>query len=670
MRYTDFLDTWYFKLTDKVPRNIEQVAETWEAVTIPHTWNNWDGQDGGSDYYRGKGVYTLPLKRPDVPKNHAIYLEFQGVNAVAEVYANGEKVAEHRGGYSTFRVNISDYFVEDEADIAVVADNSHFDDVYPQSADFTFYGGMYRPVQLIAVPQTHFDLDFYGSSGIAYQTTIQTYDVNVKLNAWVSNPEPSDQVHFEIKNQDGKIVNDVYTQAMENVETAVTIIEPHLWQGIEDPYLYELTASIWRGNDCLDTVSTSLGIREFRIDPTEGFFLNGEKTPLRGVAKHQDFRDVGNAVNTRHLMKDAKLIQEIGANTVRLAHYQHPQEFYEISDDLGFVVWAEIPFISIFNDEPGAREHTINQMKELIYQNYNHPSILFWGIGNELTIGEDSQELLDNLKELNELAQTIDPARATTMAQFMTLPGDSEHNEITDTVSYNIYYGWYVGELEDNEAWMDTFHAENPELPMGISEYGSEGIISWHTDEPKKQDYTEEYYALYHEHMAEIIHARDYLWATHVWNMFDFGADNRDEGGISGRNNKGLVTFDRKTRKDAFYIYKAYWSDEPFVHITGRRYAQRPYDDMTVKVYSNLDDVTLLVNGEEFASISGDKVFKFNKVPLDNQYTTLTAIGGPDIYDSVTFENVAESNPNYVLPESEKGEVIDVENWFEEDTEK
>jgi len=670
MRYTDFLDSWYFQLTDKVPSDIEEVAETWDLVTIPHTWNNWDGQDGGADYYRGKGVYTLTLTRPDVPWDYAIYLEFQGVNAVAEIYANGEKVAEHRGGYSTFRVNISDYFVENEIVIAVVADNSHFDDVYPQSADFTFYGGMYRPVQLIAVPKTHFDLDFYGSSGLAYQTKINTYDVDVLLNAWVSEPEPSDQVHFEIKNQEGKIVNDVYAPATGSVETKATIIEPHFWQGTQNPYLYELTASIWRGNECLDFVSTSLGIREFQVDSEEGFFLNGKKTPLRGVAKHQDFIDVGNAVDTEHLMKDAKLIQEIGANTVRLAHYQHPQEFYEISDTLGFVVWAEIPFISIFNESPSARGNTMTQMKELIYQNYNHPSILFWGIGNELTIGDDSPELLENLKELNALAQTIDPARATTMAQLMTLPNDSEHNEITDTVSYNIYYGWYVGELEDNEAWMDKFHAENPDLPVGISEYGSEGIMSWHTDDPKKQDYTEEYHALYHEHMAAIIHARDYLWATHVWNMFDFGADNRDEGGISGRNNKGLVTFDRQTRKDAFYIYKAYWSDEPFVHITGRRYAQRPNDEITVKVYSNLDEVTLLVNGEEFAEITGDKVFEFEKVPLENQYATLTAVGKPDVYDSVTFASVAEPNPDYVLPESEKESGTDTQNWFDEETEK
>ncbi len=670
MRYTDYLNDWYFKRTDEVPEKLDELDDSWSLVEVPHTWNNWDGQDGGADYYRGKGAYTLELVRPDVPEDHKIYLEFQGVNSVAEVYANGEKLTEHRGGYSTFRVDISDHFTEDETTITVVADNSHFDDVYPQSADFTFYGGMYRPVQLITVPDTHFDLDFYGSLGITYKTQIDLYDAKVQLNAWITNPQSADQIHFEIADQNGEIVNEAYVPAEEVVETITSITEPHLWQGVEDPYLYELTASIWRGNECLDIVSTSLGIREFYVDPEEGFFLNGKKMPLRGVAKHQDFMNRGNAVGMEHLIEDAQLIQEIGANTVRLAHYQHPQDFYELCDAFGFVVWAEIPFISVFNEDPDARENTISQMKELIYQNYNHASILFWGIGNELTIGGDSPELVDNLKELNELTKEIDPTRLTTMAQLNNLPMDSEHNEIADVISYNIYYGWYMGQLEDSEKFMDKFHEENPDIPLGISEYGTEGIISWHTDEPKNQDYTEEYHALYHEHMAKVLDERDFIWSSHVWNMFDFGADNRDEGGIAGRNNKGLVTFDRQTRKDAFYIYKAYWSDEPFVHITGKRYAQRPYDEMTVKVYSNLDTLTLLVDGEEFAEVSSDKIFEFENVPLENQYTTLTVMAEPGVYDSVTFEKVSEPNPNYVLPEEEEATGEGVRNWFEEETDK
>jgi beta-galactosidase len=247
---------------------------------------------------------------------------------------------------------------------------------------------------------------------------------------------------------------------------------------------------------------------------------------------------------------------------------------------------------------------------------------------------------------------------------------DSEHNELADVISYNIYYGWYVGSLDENEEFMDTFHEKNPDIPLGISEYGVEGIINWHTDDPKNQDYTEEYHALYHEHMAEVLDKREYIWSSHVWNMFDFGADNRDEGGISGRNNKGLVTFDRRTKKDAFYIYKAYWSNDPFVHITGKRYAQRPYNEMTLKVYSNLDELTLYVNGKEYETKTGDKVFKFQNVPLDNQYTTLTVSSKQDASDSVTFEKVNQPNPYYVLPEEEEEAQEGVRNWFEETTDE
>lgn len=669
MRFVSDLEEWYFKLTVEVPARLEEINDSWELVDVPHTWNNWDGQDGGADYYRGKGVYTLDLLKPDFPEDHQIYLEFQGVNSVAEVYANGEKLTEHRGGYSTFRVNITDHFVDEEAVITVVADNAHYDDIYPQSADFTFYGGMYRPVQLIVVPDTHFNLNFYGTEGVRYQTEIGLFDAKVFLQAWITNSQATDQVQFQITDEDGQVVSELYTPAVEETEAVTSILDPHLWQGVDDPYLYDLTAKIWRGNECLDTVSVSLGIRDFYVDPEEGFFLNGEKMPLRGVSRHQDFIEVGNALTMEHLLTDAQLIKEVGANTVRLAHYQHSQEFYELCNMLGFIVWAEIPFISVFNEDPGARDNTIEQMKELIYQNINHPSIMFWGIGNELTIGGDSPELVENLKELDELTKELDPTRLTTMAQLSSLPIESEHNEIADTIGYNIYYGWYFGDFEENETFLDEFHETHPNIPLGISEYGTEGIISWHTDDPKNQDYTEEYHALYHEHMAKIISERDYLWSTYVWNMFDFGADNRDEGGIKGRNNKGLVTFDRQIRKDAFYIYKAYWSDEPFVHITGKRYGQRPYGEMTVRVYSNQDELTLYVDGEEFELQQGSKVFEFKNVPLKDTFTSLSVMAKNGAMDHVTFEKVDEPNTNYVLPEEEvEAGREGVRNWFEERT--
>jgi len=668
MRFFDNInEEWYFKLDNDVPDTWPlNKPEEYTIVDVPHTWNNWDGQDGGENYYRGKGVYTKPLVRPDLPSNYRIYAEFEGVNSVAEVYLDGEKAAEHRGGYSTFRVDITDAIKDGETVLTVVADNASYSDVYPQVADFTFYGGMYRDVNIIAVPDTHFDLDFYGSEGFAFDTEIIGDDAKVNLRAWVTNPQWSDQVHFEIFDEDGITVAEVYVPAEEKVEAETFIHNVHLWQGVEDPYLYGVIARVVRGNETIDTNSANLGVREYYVDPEEGFFLNGIKTPLRGVARHQDRMAVGNALSEDDQWQDAELILEMGANTVRLAHYQHSQYFYDICDTLGFVVWAEIPFISVMNKHPQARTNTKEQMKDLVYQNYNHSSILFWGISNEITIGGDAEGLQENLEELEELVKSIDSTRQTTMAQVSALPKDSKHNQITDTLSYNHYFGWYGGEFSQNEEWFDDFHKQLPDRPVGISEYGSEGIINWHTDNPVNQDYTEEYQTAYHEHMAKVIDERDYLWATHVWNMFDFGADNRDEGGISGRNNKGLVTFDREIKKDSYFVYKAYWSTNPFVHIVGRRYSHRPHENIDVKVYSNQEEVTLVVDGKEFAKQSGDKVFVFENVPLNKDgFTSVVAKGDYGTPDSVSFKQVTKMPASYTKPEEEEQEE-GAKNWFED----
>lgn len=669
MRYTlELWDEWRFKLTDTLPEDIPSLSDDWKNVIIPHTWNGIDGQDGGADYYRGKGIYTRQIVRPNVPQNYQIYLEFEGVNAVAEIYADNKKIGEHRGGYSTFRVDITEAISSGQTQITVVADNSHFDDVYPQVADFTFYGGIYRNVNLIAVPETHFDLMYHGSLGLTYYTELKNDGqlAQISLRSWISNPRPTDQVQFEIISQEGESV-EVYTLSDREVATQTTLYRPHLWQGVDDPYLYTLTARLWRGNECLDEVTTHMGIREFYVDPEEGFFLNGKKMSLRGVAKHQDRLLIGNAVRYLDMHEDFDMIYDMGANTVRLAHYQHSQDVYDICDQFGFIVWAEIPFISIFNQDPAAKENTLSQMTELMYQSYNHPSICFWGIGNELLIGEDSPELVNNLKDLEKLVKSIDPKRLTTIAQVGATPIDSEHNQITDLVSYNHYFGWYNGELSDNEKWLDDFHAKYPDIPIGISEYGAEGIINWHSDDPQMGDYTEEYQALYHEHMARILSERDYVWASHVWNMFDFGADNRDEGGVKGRNNKGLVTFDRRIKKDAYYVYKAYWSNDPFVHITGRRYGKRPYKQMDIKVYSNLDAVTLYVDGQEYDTLHGEKIFIFKDVPLNEKHTAITAIGcGPfDPMDTVNFERIQEATDAYCAPK-ETADTHHVANWFDE----
>lgn len=650
-------DWWVFsKECNFIPKKL---PEDWEIVCLPHTWNADDGQDGGADYFRGACWYATELESPQREVNDRIYLEFDGANSVTTVYLNGSQVAYHEGGYSRFRVDVTDALEEEDNLLAVCVDNSERSNVYPQTADFTFYGGLYRDVNLIVAPRTHFELDYWGADGL---TVSAKTDGSVSLRAYVANAEEGDSVQFEILDAEGRTAAEGFTPATSDCRMELTIPDVHLWQGVEDPYLYRLTARIVRRNEAVDEISTRFGVREFYVDPEKGFFLNGTSMPLRGVSRHQDRLGIGNALRKEDHEEDARLIRELGANTVRLAHYQHNQAFYDACDELGLIVWAEIPFISIMSRDPAAHENCRSQMQELVYQNFNHASICFWGISNEITIGGELPGLVDNLKDLNALVKSMDPTRLTTMAHVSMLPMDSEMNQITDVLSYNHYFGWYGGKMEQNEVWLDAFHEKYPDRPLGISEYGAEGIITYHNDDPKCRDYSEEYQAMYHEHMAEVIEKRPYLWATHVWNMFDFGCDARDEGGVKGRNNKGLVTFDRRIKKDSYYVYKAYWSSDPFVHLCGKRYAQRTSDEITVKVYSNQPSVTLTVNGVELETKQGSKVFVFEHVLLKDGWNTLIARSG-SCTDSMTVEKVKEANPSYVLIDDDDGEYAT--NWFE-----
>ena len=433
-----------------------------------------------------------------------------------------------------------------------------------------------------------------------------------------------------------------------------------LWD-CDNPYLYTVTATLQRRNEAYDEVSVRAGVRSFYCDPDKGFILNGVPTPLRGVSRHQDMLYKGNALTREDHYNDARMIKDLGANTIRLAHYQHSQDFYDACDELGFVVWAEIPFISVMNEDPAAHQNCISQLKELVLQNYNHPSICFWGISNEILIGGISEQLVENHKELNALCKRMDSTRLTTIAHVSMTPEDSPVHGITDVESYNHYFGWYGGKMEDNGPWFDRFHEEHPEISIGVSEYGCEGIINWHGPKPACKDYSEEYQALYHEHMAKVLDERPWLWSSHVWNMFDFGCAARNEGGVAGRNNKGLVTMDRKTKKDSYYIYKAYWSREPMIHLCGRRYAQRAGETTEIRVYSNQPMVSLYVNGVLESVKSAEKVFVFS-VALKEGFNSILAAAG-DCKDSMTIEKVEKEPEIYVLPEvNERAE--GVANWF------
>ena len=431
---------------------------------------------------------------------------------------------------------------------------------------------------------------------------------------------------------------------------------------MDNPYLYTVTATLQRRNEAYDEISARVGVRDFSCDPEKGFIINGVETPLRGVSRHQDRLYKGNALTREEHYEDAALIKELGANTIRLAHYQHSQDFYDACDEMGFAVWAEIPFISVMNQDPAAHENCISQMKELIIQNYNHPSIFFWGVSNEILIGGISEKLVENHVELNALCKELDPTRLTTIAHVSMTPVESPMHGITDIESYNHYFGWYGGKMEDNGPWFDNFHKVHPEICVGVSEYGCEGIITYHGPNPACKDYSEEYQALYHEHMAKVLDERPWLWSSHVWNMFDFGCAARDEGGVSGRNNKGLMTMDRKTKKDSYFVYQAYWSNKPMIHLCGKRYAQRACETTEIRVYSNQPTVALYLNGKLVEEKSADKVFVFC-VALEEGFNTVIAAAG-DLKDSMTIEKVEKEPSIYVLPEV-NARAEGVANWFQ-----
>ena len=627
-------------------------GEAFQPITLPHTWNALDGQDGGNDYHRGIGTYLIDL--PDPTEGKKQYIEFQGANHVATVWCNGRELGTHKGGFSTFRFDLTPAMRPKNNVLTVAVTNA-------QSADFTFYGGLYRDVIFIEVEEPHFDLLKDGTSGV-FVTARGNGKTRVDLFPMGAEGRT---VSVVIRDAGGAEIASGKVKAEPHTVVKLDVNGPHLWNSVADPYCYTLEAAIVREEngetaEPLDQVFVTFAYRSFHVDPNTGFWLNGKSFPLRGVSRHQDRLDKGWAQNRADHEEDIALIKEIGANTIRLAHYQHDQYFFDLCDRAGFVLWAEIPFISVFIPGKEAHDNTLSQMRELVAQNYNHPSIFFWGISNEITIAGETEDLYRNLCEINALAKTLDPSRLTTMAEVTMVPMNSEHIYITDVLSYNHYFGWYVGDAADNGPWLDRFHALNPDRCLGLSEYGAENILKWHTAYPDNHDYTEEYASYYHHEMLKIFALRPYLWSTHVWNMFDFAADARDEGGVKGRNNKGLVTFDRKTKKDAFYIYKAYWNPEPMVHVCGERFVDRAPDERDITVYTNQPAVTLIVNGREVSTQETvDHAAVFKAVELRNGENIVTAKAGDVLGNTVTLNAVAEHNYAYDLPEGNQGA-----NWF------
>ncbi len=643
-KITQLHDGWKFVKTAGSAAEAVRLAAQGEPVTVPHTWNAMDGQDGGNDYHRGTCWYVRDLSSAECA-GERLFLEFLGAAMTAEVFLNGERIARHEGGYSAFRVELTGLLQEGEAAqnvLAVSVNNEDNTTVYPQKADFTFYGGLYRSVNLIAVPAEHFELLKDGTPGIKVtpQVDLANGCADVTVETWHNAP----QVRITVNGE---------TQTVER--TAVFHIENvHLWDGVDNPFLYTAEAVLESG----DAVSARFGCRTFACDPEKGFILNGRSYPLRGVSRHQDLKGRGNALTLEDHRRDMEIIRELGANTLRLAHYQHAQEFYDLCDENGIVVWAEIPYITMHMTN--GRQNTLDQMRELITQCYNHPCIAVWGLSNEITAASPvNEELLENHRLLNDLCHRMDPTRLTTMANVFMLEIESPILEIPDINSYNLYFGWYLGELEQTDEFFDEYHAKYPDRVIGFSEYGADANPAFHSSHPDKGDYTEEYQVVYHEHMLRMIEARPYLWATHVWNLFDFAADGRDEGGKHGENQKGLVTFDRQLRKDAFYVYKAAWNQkEPFVHLCGKRYENRCEEETEIKVCSNQPEVRLYVDDTLVATQEGSYVFTF-RIPLMGEHLVRAEAG--DCSDVMCIRRVSEPEESYIFNKA----AATVNNWFD-----
>ncbi len=604
----------------------------WLRVDLPHTWNAQDGQDGGDDYYRGVGWYRRTFELIRSQKQNRVFVRCGAANTVADVYCNGAHVGQHRGGYAAFCLELTSFERWDGPNVlAVKVDNSHFDDVPPYSADYTFFGGIYRDVELLYTSQVCISPADHASSGVyLLPVDIDPERAVVQARVVLSNATNVDllqNVRIAVHDADGRAVPH-FRKAVavprneEQLDTLqeLAIPRPRVWHGRHDPYLYRVRVELETLGRVIDRVDQPLGLRSFRVDPKSGFVLNGRAYDLFGVNRHQDRKDHGWALNRGHHDSDMATIADLGCTMVRLAHYQHDDSVYAWCDRAGLVVWAEILLINRITKDPELATNCRQQLTEPTRQNYNHPSICFWGIHNEITApwlderGPDPSALV---KLVHDHAKEEDPSRLTVCAA--TDPVDHPANWHTDLTAFNRYYGWYGGQAADIGPWLDALHAKR-DVAIGISEYGAGASVRQHAWPPHmpRHDgpvHPEEYQSLFHEQHWARPPTRPFVWCKLVWSMFDFASDSRSEGDAAGVNDKGLVTFDHTTAKDAAYWYRSQWSTRPVVHIAGRRFNPRPAR-APVRVFSNCADVELLINGTPLSGQSNHGVFEFQ---IDDQ---------------------------------------------------
>lgn len=610
-------DHWMFRFSHQVQRGSAQL------VHLPHTWNALDA-DARSDYYRGVGNYTKDLFIDSAWQGKRLFLRFEGANTVANVFVNDVHVGEHRGGYGAFVFEITDKVRYGKKNQLLVRVNNALQlDVMPLVGDFNFYGGIYRDVHLVVTDDVNISLTDYASPGVyLIQEEVSKEQAKVRAKICLSNGTSASenrQLALKIWEEDRVVwqqQREVSVVPGESVEFMdVQLENPRLWNGRKDPFLYRAEVTLSENGVVTDSICQPLGLRFYRVDAEEGFFLNGEHLKLQGVCRHQERNEVGNALRKVHHEEDAALMAEMGVNAVRLAHYPQASYMYDLMDRYGFVTWAEIPFVGPggyldrgFVNQESFRANGREQLKELIRQHFNHPSICFWGLFNELkTHGDNPTEYV---RELNELAHKEDPTRLTTAAS--NISAKDPIGMVSDVIAWNQYFGWYGGEPSDMGKFLDATHKAFPQLRIGISEYGA-GASIWHQQDSIVRGissgywHPENYQTYYHMENWKALAERPFVWGSFVWNMFDFGAAHRTEGDRSGVNDKGLVTRDRKVRKDAFYFYKANWNrEEPMVYIANRRHTERTNPQTSVMVFTNVPEVELFVNGVSVGTCKPD----------------------------------------------------------------
>lgn len=614
------LPNWQFALSEAADEPAGQTFDdsTWEAVMLPHTWNAFDS--GEKHYHRGTGWYRTHFKLPATAIGQRVLLEFDAASRIADVYVNGHLLGSHIGAFARFRFDATDAVNLSGDNLLAVRVNNATNDFIPRNGDFTVFGGLYRPARVLLTSPAHIATMDHGSPGVfltAHNVSTNGADVAARIEfANDATQNFTGKIQITVRSPDGVIVASPSTPLEIKSNSALektlnfAVSQPHLWNGVADPFVYAATVELLDANGkVVDAVVQPLGLRSFAVKPDAGFFLNGEHVGLHGVNRHQERLDKGWAIDTNDMSEDFRIVQELGANVIRLCHYQHDQFFYSLCDQGGVAVWAELCFVNEPPVTQAGRDNAKEQMRELIRQNYNHPAIFFWSLGNE-TSGSRTNSAADKLlKELAEVVHEEDPSRLSTYASHHGLT--DSRNFRSDILGFNKYFGWYGGEYPELGKFLDQFHADNPQVSVSLSEYGAGASIYQHEENPPvRKDqargpwHPEESQAKFHEAYWLQLKARPWMWGTFIWCMFDFASAGRAEGDKLGRNDKGLVTADRQTRKDAFYWYQANWATKPMVHINSKDFCDRSQSETELRIYSNAEEVEVKLNGVSLGKTS------------------------------------------------------------------